>query len=104
MKIRDGFDALVEALQAVFFIGGMEVVAVEAESQKYHLNAQLFFEEMADGNAAAAAHRDGGFAKGCLDGFCRRLVGFGVDGSHIRFATEMFFCFYHNAFGAMDLK
>jgi len=71
MEPGDGLDALVEVDEAELLVGGMEVVAVEPEAHEDDLDAQFFFEEGADGDAAAAADGDGRLMEDGFDGFCR---------------------------------
>jgi len=71
MEIRDRFDAFVEILQVEFFVGGMEVVAIQPKTHEDDLDAQLLFEKRADGDAAAAADGDGRLMEDGSDGFCR---------------------------------
>src|SRR5258708_18487290 len=91
MEIRDGLDAFVKIHQVEFFIGGVKVIAIQPKSHKYDLDAQLFFEEVTEGDAAATADGDGGFVEDSFDGFGRRLIGPGIDMRLITFAAMMLF-------------
>src|SRR5579871_5140881 len=91
VEVGDRFDALVEVDEAVLFVGAVEVVAVESEAHEDDLDAELFFEEGADRDAAAAAYRDGGFVGGGFDGPGRCLVGLAIYRCHIGFAAVMLF-------------
>ena len=99
MEVGNGLDALVEVDEVELFVGGMEVVAVQPEAHEDDLDAELLFEEGADGDAAAAADGDGGFVEDRFDSLCRRPVGLAVDGGHIGLAAVVFFCLDGDASG-----
>ena len=102
MKVGDRFDAFVEVRQTELLVGGMEVVAVEAETHEHDLYSQVLFEQGTDGNAAAAADGDRGLMEGSFDGLRRGPVRFAVNGCHIGLAAVMLFGPHGNA-GWRDL-
>src|SRR5579863_5251672 len=99
MEVRDGLDPFVEIFEVEFFVWRVQVVAVETEAHEDDLYPQLFFEQRADRDAAAAADGDRGFVERRFDGFGGGLVGFAVDGGHVRFTAVVLFRFDGDAFG-----
>jgi hypothetical protein len=43
MKVRDGLDSFEVVFDIVFFVGAVQVVAVQSKSHKDDLDAQFFF-------------------------------------------------------------
>src|SRR5258708_10574807 len=79
MEIRDGLDAFVKIHQVEFFIGGVQVIAIQPKSHKYDLDAQLFFVEVRIGDAAATADGNWSSVDYGFEVFAPRLVGPGID-------------------------
>ena len=76
-------NALEELLQGVVLVGGVDVVAGQAEAHEDALEAQYLLEAGNDGDAAAAAGGDGALAEGVGHSLFGGLVGFELQGTDV---------------------
>src|SRR4051794_12520344 len=87
MEIRYRFNSFIKIKEFVFFIGAVEVVAVQPKTQKHHFATKFLLKKRGDRNAATAANRNGFFTKSCFNCFCSSFVLDAVYGCHIRIAA-----------------
>jgi len=57
MEIRDGFYALVKIEEIIFFIGTVQVVAVETKTHENDFQSKLFFKQGTDRNTTSTSYR-----------------------------------------------
>src|SRR5688572_13201218 len=74
-----GAGAFVEGVEVELFVGAVDAVVGEAETDEDRVDAEGGFEEGADGDGAALADEDGGDAEAGLDGGFGEGHGLGVD-------------------------
>src|SRR5205814_5072020 len=96
MEIGNRFYSSVVIFNIIFFIWGMEIVAVQAKAHKNNFYSQLLFKNRANRNASTTTNRDRVFLKNFFYGFSGSLVAFAVDWCHVGFTAVMFKCFYGN--------